>query len=152
VAKTKQSSTKTHATKASVTTYVAAVENERRREEARILVKAFSKATGWQATMWGSSIIGFGRYGYTYDSGHAGDMCLVGFSPRKGAVSLYLHTKSPEAAALVDRLGKVRRSAGCLYVAKLEDIDLDVLGELIKTSVASATKEFTAKGWPVSHA
>jgi hypothetical protein len=152
VAKAKPSSTKTHATKASVATYVAAVENERRREEARILVKAFSKATGWPATLWGSSIIGFGRYGYTYDSGHTGEMCLVGFSPRKGAVSLYLHTKSPEAAALVGRLGKVKKSAGCIYVSRLEDIDLDVLGELIKTSVASATKEFTSKGWPVSRA
>jgi hypothetical protein len=152
VAKTKPSSTRTHATKASVTTYVAAVENERRREEASTLVKVFAKATGWRATMWGGSIIGFGRYAYTYDSGHTGEMCLVGFSPRKGAVSLYLHTKSPEAAALVERLGKVKKSTGCIYVSKLEDIDLDVLGELIKTSVASATREFSSKGWPVSAA
>jgi hypothetical protein len=152
VSKPKKAATKTHATKVSVRDYVATVENERRRKEAETLVKLFASATGWKATMWGPSIVGYGRYSYTYDSGHSGDMCVVGFSPRKGAISLYLHTRSPETQALVGRLGKLKKTVGCIYVNKLADIDLGVLEKLIETSVAFARREFASKGWPVSAA
>jgi hypothetical protein len=150
VAKAQPSSAKTLATPMSVATFLAALENELRQADAHRLAKLFAKATGWKATMWGPSIVGYGRYAYTYDSGRSGEMCLVGFSPRKAAFTLYLHASSPEVAAQVSRLGKVKVSGGCIHVKKLEDVDLGALEALIKACVASATKEYTAKGWRVS--
>ena len=145
-----KSPTKTTATKVSVADYLAGLESDKRRAEGLALVKIFEKATGMKSQMWGPSIVGYGRYSYVYESGHHGDACLVGFSPRKGAISLYIGTRTPEAEALFDKLGKVKRDVGCIYVNKLEDIDLGVLEKFVKVSTAAAAKEFKAKGWPVS--
>lgn len=142
--------TKTTVTKASVADYLSGLENEKRRVEGAALVKIFEKATGMKSQMWGPSIVGYGRYSYVYESGHHGDACLVGFSPRKGAISLYLGTRTPEAQALYDKLGKTKREVGCIYVNKLEDIDLGVLEKFVKVAAAAAAKEFKQKGWPVS--
>lgn len=145
-----KSPTKTTATKVSVADYLAGLESDKRRAEGQALVKIFEKATGMKSQMWGPSIVGYGRYSYVYESGHHGDACLVGFSPRKGAISLYLGTRTPEAQALYDKLGKTKREVGCIYVNKLEDIDLGVLEKFVKVAAAAASKEFKAKGWPVS--
>lgn len=145
-----KSANKTVATKVSVASYIAGLESANRAAEAATLVKIFEKATGWKSQMWGPSIIGYGRYAYTYESGRQGDSCLVGFSPRKGAISLYLGTRTPEAQALFEKLGKTKRDTGCIYVNKLADIDLAVLEKFVKAAKAAATKEFEAKGWPVS--
>lgn len=141
---------KTTATKVTVADYLAGLDNAGRRAEGEALVKIFDRATGWKAQMWGPSIIGYGRYSYTYDSGRQGDMCVVGFSPRKAALSLYLHTSSPEAEALFARLGKTKKEVGCIYVNKLADIDLDVLEKFVKAGKAAALKTYKEKGWPVS--
>jgi len=140
------------ATKASVAGYLAGLESAGRRTEGEALAKIFEKATGWTAQMWGPSIIGFGRYSYTYDSGRQGDMCVVGFSPRKAALSLYLHVSTPEIEALFAKLGKARRDVGCIYVNKLADIDLAVLEKFVKASKAAALKAYKDKGWPVAPA
>lgn len=149
-AKKLKPATKTTATKVSVADYLAGLESDKRRAEGQALVKIFEKATGMKSQMWGPSIVGYGRYSYVYESGHHGDACIVGFSPRKGAISLYLGTRTPEAQALYDKLGKTRRDTGCIYVNKLEDIDLGVLEKFVKVAAAAAAKEFKAKGWPVS--
>ena len=88
--------------------------------------------------MWGPAIVGFGHLRYTYASGHSGEMARVGFSPRKAALTLYGLTLYGSNADLLERLGKHRVGKGCLYVNKLEDIDLDVLRRLIRRGWADA--------------
>ena len=129
--------TKTKPTAVAVADYVAAVEPPAKREDAKVLDALFRKATGQAPAMWGPSIIGYGSYHYRYASGHEGDMCRVGFSPRKAKHSLYLACTcdGPEGErleSLLARLGKHSRgNGGCLYVNKLADIDLTVLEEMI---------------------
>ncbi len=136
---------KTVPTKASVRDFIAATPNETRRADAHTLLKVFTKATGWKAVMWGPSIIGFGRYAYTYDSGHSGEMLAVGFSPRSSNMALYIPKRFDGAEALLKKLGKHKASAGCLYVGKVADLDLAALEALIKAGI----KSLEAK-WPVT--
>jgi hypothetical protein len=147
-----KSANKTTTTKVSVADFVAALENPNRRAEAETLLKLFDKATGWKAQMWGPSIIGYGRYSYTYESGRQGDACVLGFSPRKGAISLYVNSSTPETAALLAKLGKTRKDVSCIYVNKLAEIDLTVLEKLVKAGKAAAVKDFKERGWPVAAA
>ena len=119
-----------------VDAFIAAVEKPVRREDALVLREMMERVTGEPATMWGPSIIGFGSYHYKYASGHEGDTCRVGFSPR--SANLVLYTGSfPEYAALLERLGKHKVGKGCLYVNKLADVDLSVLEEIIRHSYKS---------------
>ena len=86
--------------------------------------------------MWGTSIVGFGIHHYKYESGREGEICLVGFSSRKGDISVYGVSGSPDHAALLSRLGKHKRGKGCLYIRKMSDVDQKVLERLIARSVA----------------
>lgn len=90
-----------------------------------------AEVSGEPATMWGPSIVGYGRYHYRYDSGHEGDMCRIGFSPRKAALTLYIDAGDPARAEALARLGKHTTGKSCLYIKKLADIDEGVLRELI---------------------
>ena len=131
--------TKTKPTESRAADYIAAVEPAAKREDAKVLDALFRKVTGEPATMWGPSIVGYGQYHYRYASGHEGDMCRAGFSPRKAKHSLYLMCGSPKEEAqfapLLARLGKHSRgNGGCLYVNKLADIDLGVLEQMIAMS------------------
>jgi hypothetical protein len=117
--------------------FIAGVENAGRREDAEILLKVFERATGWPAQMWGPTIIGFGRHIYSYDSGHSGEMLVVGFSPRKANMVFYVNRTSPEAKALLAKLGKVKMGVGCTYLGRLTLIDLGVLEAFIKEGVAA---------------
>jgi Domain of unknown function (DU1801) len=94
------------------------------------------RATGEKAKMWGASIIGFGTYHYTYESGREGDTVLVGFSPRKPAMVLYGVTGTKSAEALLAKLGKHATGKGCLYIKKLADVDQEVLEKLIVGAAA----------------
>ena len=136
---------KTIPTAANVRAFIDSVEHEGRREDAQALVTIFEQATGWKAQMWGPSIIGFGRYSYTYASGHSGEMCVVGFSPRKANMALYINGSSDESRVLIAKLGKVKTGASCIYANRLSDIDVGVLQKLIKASVAA-----TKNKWAVS--
>src|SRR5690606_39770254 len=100
----------------------------------------FEETTGYEAKMWGPSIIGFGKYHYVYETGHEGDAPLVGFSPRKAKISLYIKTGDPEIDGLLDSLGKHTSGKACVYVNKLDDIDIDVLKEMIRQSVSYTQK------------
>ena len=131
---------KTQATSADVDAFVAAAEPERRQDEARQLIALFRKVTGEEPAMWGPSIIGFGSYNYKYDSGREGTMCRTGFSPRKAKLTLYLMGAycTPEAEAeqqrLLGQLGKHSVGKSCLYINRLEQVDLEVLEQLIRNN------------------
>lgn len=124
--------TKTKATAVSVESFIDGVKSAQKQADARTLVRMMEKVSGEPATMWGASIIGFGTTHYRYDSGHEGDICRIGFSPRAGAMTLYLNKANEDSAALLTRLGKHKESKACLYVNKLADVDLVVLEELIE--------------------
>jgi hypothetical protein len=114
---------KTKPTKLSVAAFIDALPDESKRADAEALVKLMQSATGEKPKMWGPSIIGFGSYHYTYESGREGDMPLAGFSPRKAATVLYGVTGFSDAQALLAKLGKHTTGKGCLYIKKLADVD-----------------------------
>lgn len=122
--------TKTKPTPVSVAEFIDAVENPVRRDDAKVVCAMLERLTGQPPQMWGPSIIGFGSYHYTYDSGHEGDMCRLGFSPRKAELVLYILTGGPDEAEKLTRLGKHKTGKSCLYIKKLSDVDMAVLEEL----------------------
>jgi len=128
---------KTKATKLSVTAFIDALTDETRRADAKALVKLMQSATGERPQMWGPSIVGFGSYHYTYESGREGDMPLAGFSPRKPATVFYGLMGSSDSEALLGKLGKHTTGKGCLYIKKLADVDQKVLEALVSKSVAA---------------
>jgi hypothetical protein len=124
---------KTQATKASVDTFLQGIKAEKRRQDCYTILKVMEKATKAEAKMWGTSIVGFGDHHYVYESGREGDWFLSGFSPR--AQNLTLYSMGGFDRELLKNLGKYKTGKGCLYINKLEDVDLKVLQELIATSV-----------------
>jgi hypothetical protein len=122
--------TKTKPTPVNVADFIDAVENPVRRDDAKTVCAMLERITGEPPKMWGPSIIGFGSYHYKYDSGHEGDMCRLGFSPRKAELVLYILTDSDDEAEKLARLGKHKTGKSCLYIKKLSDVDMAVLEEL----------------------
>ncbi len=114
--------------------FLAGVEPERRRVEGEALLNLMEHATGQPAVMWGSSIVGFGSYVYRYSTGRQGDWLRVGFSPRKSALSLYGLKDHSDAGEMLAQLGPYTGGVGCIYVKRLDAIDLDVLSELVRRS------------------
>jgi hypothetical protein len=135
---------KTKPTEISVDAYLDGLDSDTRRAEGRALDALFRRVTGWQPRMWGPSIIGYGRYSYTYESGHSGVMCATGFSPRKADLVLYVLSDQAETADLLGRLGRHRRGKACLYLKRLSDADEGVLAEIITRGVQSVSQR-----WPV---
>lgn len=123
---------KTLPTDASVTAFLDAVENVERKADGYQLLELFKDVTQEDAVMWGPSIIGFGSYHYKYDSGHEGDMCLTGFSPRARELVLYVGASAEHNKPLLEKLGKHRTGKSCLYIKRLADVDQNVLKEIIK--------------------
>lgn len=119
---------KTRPTEVSPVEYINSLDTPRRVRHGHDLLELFTRVTGVEPVMWGPSMIGYGQVHYESESGREGDWFAVGFSPRKAKISLYGVNENTE---LLDRLGKHTRSAGCVYINKTEDIDLEVLGELI---------------------
>ncbi|MFN3997619.1 DUF1801 domain-containing protein [Algoriphagus sp.] len=137
---------KTKATEISVNEFIQAVESPKKREDAFALKKIMEEITGEKAVMWGPSIIGFGRYHYKYNSGHEGDAPIVGFSPRKAAISLYLMDCSdPTSEILLTQLGKFKKSVACIYANKLSDLNEPVLREIIKKSYDFMKEKYPLK-------
>ena len=112
-----------------------------RRKDCDALLNMMRTATGTQPKMWGSSIIGFGSYHYKYASGREGDWFLTGFSPRKQAMVLYVMAGFDRYNVLMKSLGKYKTGKACLYIKKLDDVNVNVLQELIKSSVDYLTKK-----------
>lgn len=136
---------KTQATKQSAEDFIATVEPDKRRNEAQVLLALFRKVTGWEPVMWGPSIVGFGEYHYKYETGREGDFMATGFSPRKAKLSLYILPGYQNYSDILARLGKHSTGKSCLYINKLDDIDLNVLGELIAAGVRDLSKIYPVK-------
>ena len=135
---------KTKATKKSATAFLKTIEPEQKQADAFVLLELFKKATGEKPVMWGTSIIGFGMYHYKSErSRQEGDWPLVGFSPRKQNLTLYIRHGNEQSAAL-KKLGKFKEGGGCLYINKLADINIKILSSLIKKSYGRM-KSITAK-------
>jgi Domain of unknown function (DU1801) len=128
---------KTKPTAASVDEFVKAVDHPRRREDCLTLIALMKKVTKCEPKMWGPSIIGFGDRHYRYESGCEGDTCIIGFSPRKDALALYLSCDLEQLRDTLDQLGKHKTGKGCLYIRKLEDVDESVLALLLKKAASS---------------
>lgn len=129
---------KTKPTEQTPARYIEELDSVRRVEHGRLLLEIFHSATGEEPVMWGPSMIGYGQMHYTYDTGREGDTFRVGFSPRTAKISLY---GMPHTHALLARLGKHTTGVSCLYVNKLEDIDLAVLEEMIRHAWNSPATE-----------
>lgn len=128
------SENKTRPTDQDVIDFLNSVENKRRREDGFALMEMMGDLTGEGAVMWGSSIIGYGSYHYKYESGREGDMPLVGFSPRKQSMTVYIMPGFDDYDELLGELGKHKIGKSCLYINKLADVNQDVLRRLIKES------------------
>lgn len=135
---------KTKVNDASVSDFINSVDDEQKRTDSRKLVEIFRKITKEEPKMWGTSIIGFGKYHYKSDrSAQEGDWPLTGFSPRKQSLTLYIMLGFERYAGLLQKLGKHKTSKSCLYINKLEDADMAILEELIKKSYIDMKESHT---------
>jgi hypothetical protein len=126
---------KTQPTDNSVVEYLNSVENEKKRADSFAILKLMSEISGEEPKMWGESIIGFGTYHFKYASGREGEWFLTGFAPRKQSLTLYIMSGFEGYDLLRSKLGKHKIGKSCLYINKLEDIDMDVLRDLVRQSV-----------------
>ena len=126
---------KTKANRAGVRKFLNGIGNAKKREDALAVLDMMEQISGEKPKMWGSSIVGFGSYHYRYESGREGDFILTGFSPRKQSLVVYIVSGFSQHAALMNKLGKYKTGKSCLYINKLEDINLKVLKQLISRSV-----------------
>jgi len=133
---------KTKETEASIDTFLANIKDDQKKADCLVLKSMMSRITDSPAKMWGASIVGFGTYHYKYDSGREGDFMKVGFSPRAQNVTVYIIAGFDRYEALMSKLGKHKTGKSCLYIKKLDDIDLDVLEELVKESYNLMTEKY----------
>ena len=134
------SQNKTQKTKASVAQFLNAVEDKQQRADSKALDKMMKAVVGRKGAMWGESIVGFGDIELKYASGRELEWFKIGYSPRKGKMSLYLWSTSPKLDKLLDKLGKHKRSKGCLYINKLADVDVDVLQKILELCAKDQVK------------
>jgi len=132
---------KTKKTKASVSIFIAAIPDEQRRADCERVAALMQAATGEAPAMWGENIVGFGMYRYHYASGTSGDWPIVGFSPRKNDLTLYLMAGFEGRDALMAKLGRHKTGKSCLYLKKLADVDISVLTELIDGAVQAMEQQ-----------
>ncbi|MFA7445958.1 MAG: DUF1801 domain-containing protein [Flavobacteriaceae bacterium] len=138
---------KTQTTDASVEDFINTfADTEQKKKDSFELIQLMQDFTGYEPKMYGPSIVGFGNYHYKYDSGHEGDAPLVGFSPRKAAISLYVFTGylgHSEQEEMLKNLGKFKMGKACIYVKKLSDIDLEVLKKLMGSTIEFLKEKYT---------
>lgn len=134
---------KTQETTQNVEEFIESFANtEQKKQDSFELIKLMKEVTGFEPKMWGPSIIGFGSYHYKYASGHEGDAPLVGFSPRKAEISLYVYTGAEEHEYLLENLGKFRKGKACIYIKKLENIDQEELKKVMKETLVFLEREY----------
>ena len=137
------SENKTKATHASVEDYIAARANDEQRADCKALISMFRGITGQKPKMWGPSMVGFGSYRYTYESGRSGEMCLGAFAIRGRELVVYiLFAEEKKQQALLARLGKHKMGKSCLYFKRLGDLDRGVLEQLIVNSIAEVKRRY----------
>lgn len=136
---------KTRPTRASVTEFLAGIDDRQQRADAKKVAAMMRRATGKRAKMWGASIVGYGSYHYKYASGRDGDFMITGFSPRKQALTVYIMPGFSSFKKLMEKLGKYKTGKSCLYIKRLSDIDEKVLQKLIAESVRHMRKRYETK-------
>jgi hypothetical protein len=132
---------KTKPTRVSVAAFLKKAATGQQLKDSQELVKLFRELTGKPPKMWGPSIVGFDSYHYVYPSGHEGDAPLIGFSPRKGELSLYM-APYLDGAPLMAKLGKHKAGKGCLYIKKLDDVDRAILKKVAQASIAELRRRY----------
>ena len=132
---------KTQKNTASIVDFLNNLPDEKKRQDSFTLLELIKQVSGTEPKMWGPSIIGFGDMHYKYESGREGDWFLVGFSPRKQNLTLYITGGFPKYTDLLGQLGKHKTGKGCLYINKLSDVNLEVLKKMISQSITAAPKE-----------
>ena len=133
---------KTQENDASVEAFLNGIAHDGRREDCKTVNDIMRRLTGWEPKMWGDSMVGFGRYHYKYASGREGDWPITGLSPGKRNLSLYIMPGFDNYGEMLSRLGKHRTGKSCLYVNRLRDVDLNVLEEIIRQSVADMRRRY----------
>lgn len=126
---------KTTKTQNSVSGYLSAIKDAKRRKDCVAIIDLITKQTGLKPEMWGTSIVGFGSYHYKYESGHEGDAPLTGIASRANAIVCYLSANFEKRDELLAEFGKHKTGKGCIYIQKLEDIDQGILAKMVKNSV-----------------
>ncbi len=126
---------KTTYTNESISNFIDAIESEQKKADSYALMELMSKVTNEDPALYGPTIVGFGKYAYTYASGHSGEAPLVGFSPRKAAFSLYVFAGTPHQEELLKQLGKFTMGKSCIYVKKLSDINIEILTEMMVDTI-----------------
>jgi hypothetical protein len=126
---------KTVETENSVADFLTTISDAKRREDCSKLINLLNELSGFEPKMWGSNIVGFGIYNYKYESGHSGNAPLAGVASRKNALTVYLASTFEEKETLLSQLGKHKTSKACLYIQKLEDIDIGILKQLVQKSI-----------------
>jgi hypothetical protein len=137
---------KTTETTKSVMNFVNAVEDEQQRRDSFKLIELMKNISVCEPKMWGQSIIGFGSYHYKYESGHEGDAPLIGFSPRKSAISLYINCISSDKDELLKELGKFKMGKACIYVKRLSDINERALALLMERAIKFLRAKYGSGG------
>jgi uncharacterized protein YdhG (YjbR/CyaY superfamily) len=132
---------KTKQTEALVKKFIESIPDEQKRKDAFVILELMQRATKLEAKMWGTAIVGFGSVHYKYESGREGDICLMGFSPRKQNISLYLPGGHPAYATELKKLGKHETGKGCLYINKLGDVDTAVLKKIFEKGMKVSAKK-----------
>lgn len=130
--------------KRAVAGFLDQVTPARRREDAIVLDGLFREVTGWEPVLWGTSIVGFGRYAYTYASGHSGQSLATGFAPRKANMVIYILPGYADYGTILARLGPHKLGKSCLYLGALSKVDLNVLAELISAGLTDLAEQ-----WPI---
>ena len=136
---------KTTPTTASVDAFLDALDDAAKQDDSRAVAAMMTEITGAPATMWGTSIVGFGNYHYRYASGREGDFFEAGFAPRKRALTLYVMAGFAQYETLLERLGKFTTGKSCLYVKRLADVDIGVLRELVAHSVNTIREKYPSE-------
>ena len=136
---------KTKPTKQSVSVFLRSVENGQRRKDSQELLIMMKAVTGKVPRMWWDSIVGFGTYHYKYQTGREGDWMVTGFSPRKQNLTVYIMPGFSKYQALLDKLGKYKKSVSCLYLNKLDDVDRRVLRQLVTRAYKDMQKLYPCK-------
>jgi len=134
--------TKTAKTGKDPISFINAISDETKRDDSMELVRLMSDITGEEPYMYGPTIVGFGNYHYKYESGHEGDAPLAAFSPRKDALTIYVSSAFSGREEMLAKLGKHKNSKGCLYIKKLEDINMTVLKKMITASMKYTQKQY----------
>jgi hypothetical protein len=136
---------KTKQNENNVVEFLNSIGDEQRKLDCLVLIELFKEITNESPKMWGTSIVGFGSYHYKYDSGREGDSCLIGFSPRKQNLTIYITAGFKEYDDIMQELGKYKIGSSCLYVKRLSDINTAKLKELANSSIAFIKKKYGEK-------